>query len=180
MKKGELGSYYRQHGAVLVVGLLIMILMTLIGATAMRTTTLEEKMAGNMHDRNLSFQAAETALREVEQNFIEGLVNIQSFDGSNGLYGEDDPEPTTLHDSSTWGAKTRETSGSLSSVTTKPRYMVKVAHIKSLEREGGLNIEGYGASKPGSEIVIFRVTARGTGGTNQSQVVLRSYYGKTF
>jgi type IV pilus assembly protein PilX len=133
-----------------------------------------------MHDRNLSFQAAETALRQVEQNFIEGLVNITNFDGTNGLYGEDDTEPTSLFDSSTWSSNTREYSGAMSYVTTKPRYIVKVAFIKSLENEGGLNIEGYGGNKPGGEVVIFRVTARGTGGTNQSQVVLRSYYGKTF
>ena len=52
-----------QKGAVLVVVLAILIVLTLLGITSMTTTTLEEKMAGNAKDANLAFQAAESALR---------------------------------------------------------------------------------------------------------------------
>ncbi len=56
----------RQQGAVLIVSLIILLIMTLIGLSSMQNTTLEEKMAGNYRDKNLSFQAAEMTLREGE------------------------------------------------------------------------------------------------------------------
>ncbi len=172
---------HSQRGAALVIALMMLVLMTLIGVTAIRTTTLEEKMAGNMHDRNLAFQAAETALRGAEQEFIEGLANVNDFDSTGGLHGKEDSEPTNLFDSSVWtDTNSREYSGTLSYVGKTPRYIAKVVTTRKLDKEGGLNIEGYGSKKPGSEIVVFRLTARGTGGSNQSLVVLRSHYGKIF
>ena len=61
-------QYNSQHqsGAVLAISLIILLLLTIIGLTATQVTGLEEKMAGNLRDRNLAFQAAETALRAGE------------------------------------------------------------------------------------------------------------------
>lgn len=58
--------YHAQQGVVLVVALVMLVLVTLVGLTSIRTITLEERMAANSVDRNLAFQAAETALREGE------------------------------------------------------------------------------------------------------------------
>jgi len=58
--------YHNQSGVVLVISLIILLLLTIIGLTAMQTTALEEKMAGNLRDKNLAFQAAESALRVAE------------------------------------------------------------------------------------------------------------------
>ncbi len=67
-------SFGRDHqqGIALVVGLIFLLLMTLIGVTAIQTTSLDERMAGNVRDRNLAFQAAEAALRDAEQD-IRGI-----------------------------------------------------------------------------------------------------------
>jgi len=62
----------QQSGAVLIISLIMLLLLTLIGASSMQTTSLEEKMAGNLRDRNLAFQAAESALRDAEQD-IRGI-----------------------------------------------------------------------------------------------------------
>ncbi|MBK7541912.1 MAG: hypothetical protein IPN66_02220 [Candidatus Competibacteraceae bacterium] len=61
-----LGGPVRQKGAALVVGLILLVVITLIGVSAMQSTTLQEKMAGNLRDSNLSFQAAEVGLRFCE------------------------------------------------------------------------------------------------------------------
>lgn len=55
-----------QSGVVLVIGLIMLLLLTIISTTAMRTTSLEERMAGNLRNYNLAFQAAESTLREAE------------------------------------------------------------------------------------------------------------------
>ncbi len=47
----------RQLGAVLIVSLLLLLVMTLLGVTAMQSNMLQEKMAGNFWSRNLAFQA---------------------------------------------------------------------------------------------------------------------------
>lgn len=56
----------QQRGVVLVVALIILVVMTMIGLVAMRSSTQEERMAAHSFDRSLSFQAAEAALRQGE------------------------------------------------------------------------------------------------------------------
>jgi Tfp pilus assembly protein PilX len=52
----------RQHGAVLVMALAILLVMTLLGVTVLRTSMLEEKMAGNMQTANRAINVAESCL----------------------------------------------------------------------------------------------------------------------
>ena len=56
----------RQRGAVLVVALLMLLIMTVLGVTAMQMSRMEERMAGNSRDINLAFQGAEAGLRDSE------------------------------------------------------------------------------------------------------------------
>jgi type IV pilus assembly protein PilX len=55
-----------QRGISLLVVLVLLLIMTLLGLAILRGTMLEERMAGNMFERSLAFQAAESALREGE------------------------------------------------------------------------------------------------------------------
>ena len=68
-----------ETGAVLVVSLLFLLVLTLIGLTGMQVTSLEEKMSGNMRDRNLAFQAAESALRAGEMYLTLTLHKFSLF-----------------------------------------------------------------------------------------------------
>lgn len=80
----------REHGLVLVVGLVILLILTLISVTAMRGTSLEEHMAGNMQFRNQAFQLAEAALREGELQIRNG----PPAPGTNGYCSQPlDPPP---------------------------------------------------------------------------------------
>lgn len=55
-----------ERGAVLLVTLVMLLLLTLIGLAGMRLASLEERMAGNLRDRQMAFQEAESALRAGE------------------------------------------------------------------------------------------------------------------
>ena len=57
---------HAQRGAVLIMALVLLLAMTLLGLTGVRTIVQEEKMAAATQDRNLAFQAAEAAPREGE------------------------------------------------------------------------------------------------------------------
>ena len=60
-------TYKKQQGAILIVALIMLLLLTIIGLSSMRGTSLQENMTGNMRDSNLALQAAEAALRKGEQ-----------------------------------------------------------------------------------------------------------------
>ena len=83
---------HKQSGSVLIISLILLVAMTLIGVTAMRTTVLEEKMAGNMRNKEVAFQAAEATLRAAERYIQNNVISTVSFDndGSDGLYNNDD------------------------------------------------------------------------------------------
>ena len=54
----------RQSGAVLVVALLFLMIITMLGVASLQSTSSEERMAGNSRDSNTALTAAEAALRD--------------------------------------------------------------------------------------------------------------------
>ena len=57
----------QQKGAVLIIALIFMLILSLIGVSSMQGTTLQETMSGNLRDQYSAFNAAEAALREGER-----------------------------------------------------------------------------------------------------------------
>lgn len=55
----------QQRGIALVLSLLMLVAITLLAVSAMRGTTLQEKMASNLNDREIAKQVAEATLRQV-------------------------------------------------------------------------------------------------------------------
>jgi type IV pilus assembly protein PilX len=181
-----------QTGAVLVISLFILVVITLIGITAINTTTLEEKMTGNMRDHDLAFQAAESALRDAEINLVENQVTdpFAAFpDGINGgnttglgsgLYGPTDQilGGQSLSSAASWGDNTTRqfldgnNNNAIYTANTAPRSV-----IRRLPPQPGQTVS---MSRGANKDAIFQVTARGEGGSNTSQVILRTRYLKNF
>ena len=69
----------KQRGAVLVVTLIFLMVITILAISSVQISTSEERMAGNMKDWNIAMQAAESALRDAEFD-IYGVcsVNVSS------------------------------------------------------------------------------------------------------
>ena len=55
-------SIKNQQGATLLVAMVILILVSLIGVTALKNASVEEQMAANLYMMNLTFQASESAV----------------------------------------------------------------------------------------------------------------------
>ena len=70
-----------QSGAVLVVSLVMLLILTLIGVSGMSSVTLEEKMVSNMQNANKSFQGAEAALNECE-TFLREQATVVLHQGT--------------------------------------------------------------------------------------------------
>lgn len=175
-------TQHTQSGSVLILALLILVVLTILGVSSMSTTSLEEKMAGNFRDRQIAFNAAETALVEAE-NFIKTSINSAAvFTNSDGLYDSYDgpTQHNAADDSEGWwtGNKSRVMQETINEVRTQPRYTIEYRGDIGEEEGTSINIGGYGESTGGGEITSFRITVRATGLTDNSFVILQSYYGK--
>lgn len=90
LKKKPYKSAKAQHGAILFTALVFMIILTMLAITSMSTNTLEEKMAANAVENNISFQAADSITPVAWQDFWSNpdnqssftTVNINDFDGN--------------------------------------------------------------------------------------------------
>ena len=169
----------RQSGAVLVVSLVFLLIITILAIGSMRSSVLEEKMAGNTGDRNLAFQSTESAVREAEV-FIEGIVSLGDFTGAAGLFGQTHDEPQYA-DQITWTDATQHIiAGTDFGSYEPPRFFIKQYTVVP-GTEGAMNMSGYGDNKGSGDVTIFRITARGTGASADSaEVILRSQYGRIF
>lgn len=167
---------HRERGVVLAISLVFLLLLTIIGMTAMGTGTLQEKMAGNMRDLDISLQAAESSLR-----FGEGFVGqAWAANGSkepdvlravNGIWFADEVDWEDL--SGWWVPNSRlyqdDGTKQITEAAEDPRQAV--------ERVGeGGDDDTLGGEYGKPKTVYYRITARGVGMTTTSQSVLQSYY----
>ena len=176
---GRFNSIHHQNGAVLAVSLVFLLILTLIGVSSMRDTLLEEKMAGNTRDRNLAFQSAESAVREAEI-FVDGLVSLGDFDVTAGLYGLNSAEPSYSL-AATWDEQGNYVEANSDYGTyMPPRYLIK-QFTTVVGDQGAMNMSGYGGNKGTGDVTIFKITARGTGGSaDAAEVIIRSQFGRKF
>lgn len=151
-----------QSGAVLIISLIFLLLMTLIGVTSMQGTTLQERMAGNMRDRDLALQAAEAALRAGEA-WIEVTANKGTADAATPL--EDLIASGLLRD---WdgSAPSGTLAGFTPELATNPVFYVQPSQQVI-----------YGVTATSMTVEDFYpVTARGVGNTGTSVVILQTMF----
>lgn len=190
MTQTTMDTPYRQHGAALVVSLLFLLIMTVIGVTALQVASLEERISGNLRSRNLAFQAAETALRVGEADLNKKLTDhpnppAPAFDCANGLYGryQSDMNCDGTADSHPLWQDVDWSSGSgsvvsvpLANVPNPPAYIVQIVSPPVRDNNSGSGSLDVTQSATSSSLCFYRITARGTGSTLASVVILQSIY----
>lgn len=173
----------KQKGTVLAISLIILLLMTLIAVTAMQSTTLEEKMAGNSRDRDLALQAAESALRDAEA-VIEARTAppaAGSYDSTTGVYGIGNSSVPDYSVYSNWtGSGTANATTTITGIAAPPRYFIVHIADDDSESKKSLKIDDYKTSGHDTKTSIFSITTRGVGISTTSQVLIRSRYGMRF
>jgi type IV pilus assembly protein PilX len=171
-------SLQRQSGTALIVALTILLVLTVLGVSAMRTTSLQDKMAGNARDSQVAFEAAEFALRQAEQALANDTVVEADFanDGGTGAYFSYkglNPEAWTVE--ANWTTKAVPANTYTGNVSKFPVYMIQKVdaniNVEDLPVLGG----GYGSDRYAG-LLIYQITARGFGISPNSRVMLQSYY----
>lgn len=170
-------THFHQNGAVLFVGLMMLLVMSLIAITSMQSTNLEERMAGNTRDSMVAFQASEAGLKAGETLVDSGTLTLAMFDndGSDGLY---DNTYDMIWDAINWtnGDSLLYTAFNKPiNIETEPRFVVQ--HIAETQVAPKVQLENYGEGEASKTVQLFRITSRGTGGSDSTAVVLQSVYG---
>lgn len=172
-------SFKKQSGVVLLISLIMLLLLTLIGLTGSQVTGIEEKMAGNMNDRNLAFQAAEAAIAAGE-----AAVTASAFNCTNGRYIAFDrdcngtKETVPVWDNIDWSATANPlksvayTDGTLIGISAPPRYIIETLPGYTCSNTASATCSGVGEIK----YYHYRITARAVGGSDTAIVTLQSIY----
>ncbi len=171
----------RQQGVALFVTLAMLLILGMAGASAIRTTILEERMARNAGDSRAAFQAAEAALRQGEAFLVESIDSTGHFTeaGDGGLWT---PAPSGAAERwalpGIWDAgsqRSREVPNRLERVALQPRYIVE--WLADLPADTNPHLIEESTVAVEERVEIFRVTARGVGRSANTEVMLQSTFG---
>ena len=186
-------SYNQQRGATLIVALIILLLVTILGISSIRTATVEERMAASTRDKDIALQAAEAALVSAE-TYLATLANAAAFNDScsNGLCtplaslanGERWENEALCSGKGIWDCGSQAVASTVFSDTgtvyaKPPRYFIEL--LTEYEPQGdNINAYNYGSEITNTQITVFRITALGYGGTEDAKVVLQSTFARKF
>jgi type IV pilus assembly protein PilX len=156
-----------ERGLVLPIALILLLIVTLLSIAGIHTTGMQEHISGNLRDRSLAFQSAESALRAAEQALSAGTAatggraqrpgDISYWEGCwNGTIIN--CPPLNEHDvvAADWG------------LAGRAGYRV--------ERLRADDFGSLAADDPIASAPLYRVTARAVGGTPDAVVVLQATY----
>ena len=158
---------------------MILLLITVLGVSGLQTTTLEERMAANARDRDLAFQAAESALVDAER--LLNNATLPPFGNANGLFA------LNAANRPIWtGAAQQAGNGVITYSVDRPGVGAQAEALATVAEQPEYFIEQYpltpvpgGSLEAGTaadELAFFRITARGFGGRANTVVVLQSGY----
>lgn len=184
---------YRQKGVALLMSLVILLVLSLLATSSMQNSIMQERMSTSSREGLMALEAAEAALREVEED-LEGLTTLTGFGTSNGFH--DTGEAPGVFDGATWTTAAKSVEASEVDGIT-PRYFVEYRGPVSLTRDGqgadgkyllNLNFEGKGnrdggggAAGPGGSDIMgraesMRIVVMAQGPSEQSRKVIEAYF----
>lgn len=169
-----------QTGTALIISLSILLVLTILGVSALSTSSLEEKMAGNTRDAHVAFEVAEEALRSAEQ-YLESIATTGDFDdaGAGGLFTEKDNNAEAWSVEANWSSAVAVTTDA--DVARAPQYIIQLLDAKAGQiLDPNVDVNSYNSTSGIGDVTIFQITARGYGVSPNSRVMLQTYYSRLF
>jgi Tfp pilus assembly protein PilX len=173
----------RQQGATLVIALLILVLIMMIGITAISTSNTQYKLAGNLQFEDGAMNNAETAVTMAEnwltnpavKNWDDGRFKLPVDPATSQLIPFDPatPRPAT-RDASLLAMDWTDNAKSLSVAGNTQRYVIE--KLSQGNRLAGSDVGVGGRASAGCNLVnTYLITGRGTGGRGAVKFV-QSYF----
>jgi type IV pilus assembly protein PilX len=163
-------------GAALISSLLFLLVLTVIGITGVQVSILEERMSGNLSDRNLAFQAAESALRQGE---LALKLSLESGEPNafNCISSRVCPLIKDITSSDVWNADSIvvfKYTSTLPHVAKPPLYRIEV--LTPTPPVAIPNDAGSGSARDSFLPCHYRITALGTGSMVWTVAIVQSTY----
>jgi len=192
----RLGRARSQRGMSLITTLLFMVSALVLGVSVMGVTVMQERIIGNTKDRDFALQAAESALRDAEQDISMNVRPDTGFDAActDGLCIPPtqrsplppdaalpvDKQPTfNAIPAFNWATAARVRAyGQFTAAPALPG--VPLAPVYVIEKLGNLGAASGESAVIGAEVNTpgtgYRITARATGARAETVVFLQSIY----
>jgi type IV pilus assembly protein PilX len=160
----------RQHGAVLVIGLIFLAVLSLLGVGAYSMATQEERMSGNTRERLRAFEAAEASLRDCE-SILTNAGGLPAFDGTGGAYTAVQANLPQWFETIDWrnDAAVRVMPTAVAGVAVQPRCIVERVEDIEVRPE-------VGTLRPRETLTVYRVTAVGFGANVTTSAQVQTTY----
>lgn len=172
-----------QQGAVLLVSLIMLLLLTVVGTAAMNLSVLDSRMTANARDRQIAFQAAEAGLIAAEFQLQDQSIDID-VGITDGYLGADQTADSWwfAQDKSWWQAQGGDIAGFSSHES--PFFVIEEPVSGSYKAVAGPNgiSQNLGAGNKFSSVEkewynFYDVTSRGEG-PGGSKVALQTNYAR--
>jgi type IV pilus assembly protein PilX len=165
-----------QQGAVLIIGLIMLLLLTIIGMSSIRGTDLQERMAGNARDHNVAFQAAEAAVRSGESYLSSATIVPFTTPSLPGYQKDLTATPVQFWTDNRWKTDAVQLGDSIiKGVAQPPKYVLEQLQITISPGNYGSGVDQQSMDSM-AEREVFRVTGRGWGNTVDSEALIQTTY----
>ncbi len=157
-------------------GMVILVLISMLGASAYWASTQEERMSGNARERLRSFEAGEASLRDCET--VLAGASLPPFDGTGGMYVAAPITSSQVYQTVDWNSSTATrvlNAGPSSAMVSVNRQPACIIEQMITLQEPGLGNSSQGGLEM-REVTVYRVTARGFGSGPNSRVTLQTIY----
>ncbi|MCO1334831.1 PilX N-terminal domain-containing pilus assembly protein [Microbulbifer sp. OS29] len=169
----------QQRGAVLIVSLIILLVLTLIGISGARGMLMNERMTSASRDAQIALEVAESMSRQGE-DFIETLENLDSFEVDSWLHNAG-AGPSDLFADSTWKdansiAKDVPMKDADGSKKLQGRMFIERLDVADLgEDYTDINLSDMKTKGEGTVVEVFKIVSMGVGVANTQRIVVTQY-----
>lgn len=183
-------SIYHQQGALLIITLIMLVIISMLGMSTMGTTGLEMQMANNSRDKQASFEAAEYTLSWVENdiqttsftnaNLTNSSCGSICFDSTcTGGYcfrgGDadawnqcelDDSDPDPYTEEAIWNDSSYHRTLTIPNTTITAKYIIEFRCYTALDPTLEMDVTNFTR--------VFRISAYTVGEGGRARTMLRS------
>lgn len=161
-------SHRAQSGVALAVSLVLLLVITLIGVTAIRMTTMQQRITANFYDREVGFQSAEAAVMVGAQALQAGTATDRNCGTGGGACKQNPFTDTNFSSSSIHSVATGTGSQQFAAgnnASGQPQYVIEyMGQYQDTTSDYGYNQTANAAQygSQGSHIMrkYYRITSR--------------------
>ncbi|WP_444892737.1 PilX N-terminal domain-containing pilus assembly protein [Microbulbifer sp. TRSA001] len=173
-------TFRSQDGAVLMVSLIILLILTLIGISGARSVLMSERMTFASRDAKVALEVAESVARQGEE-YIETLTDLDDF-GTTGWRRTAGDGPDDLFNEDTWTdtnsvEQTVAMEGADGEALTG-RMFIELAGLTEDDTDvTNVDLSAGSTDSDSSEVRVFKIVSRGVGIGGTERIII-TLYGK--